>query len=71
MSKNIIDTNLHEHFSFKIDNGQQPLRIDKFLMSRIENATRNKIQNAINCPIVNFPCKTRTAPAHITKSPES
>ena len=47
MSKNIIDTNLHEHFSFKIDNGQQPLRIDKFLMSRIENATRNKIQNAI------------------------
>ena len=47
MSKNTIDTNLHEHFSFKIDNGQEPLRIDKFLMSRIENATRNKIQQAI------------------------
>ena len=47
MSKNTIDTNLYEHFSFKIDNGQEPLRIDKFLMSRIENATRNKIQQAI------------------------
>ena len=47
MSKNTIDSNLHEHFYFKIDNGQEPLRIDKFLMSRIENATRNKIQQAI------------------------
>ena len=47
MSKNTIDTNLHEHFSFKIDNGQDPLRIDKFLMSRIENVTRNKIQQSI------------------------
>ena len=47
MSKNTIDTILHEHFSFKIDSGQEPLRIDKFLMSRIENATRNKIQQAI------------------------
>jgi len=27
--------------------GQDPLRIDKFLMNRIENATRNKIQQAI------------------------
>ena len=36
-----FDQELHEHFSFKIDSGQEPLRIDKFLMSRIENATRN------------------------------
>tara|TARA_B100001778_G_scaffold196822_1_gene162367 strand:+ start:448 stop:930 length:483 start_codon:yes stop_codon:yes gene_type:complete len=41
-----FDQELHEHFSFKIDSGQEPLRIDKFLMSRIENATRNKIQKA-------------------------
>ena len=27
--------------------GQEPLRIDKFLMGRIEGATRNKIQQAI------------------------
>ena len=37
---------LHEHFSFKVDLGQNPLRVDKFLMLRLENATRNKIQKA-------------------------
>ena len=37
---------LYEHFSFKVDKGQEPLRIDKFLMNRIENASRNKIQLA-------------------------
>ena len=28
------------------DKGQEPVRVDKFLMNRIENATRNKIQKA-------------------------
>lgn len=37
---------LHEHFRFVADKGQNPLRVDKFLMNRIENATRNRIQNA-------------------------
>ena len=37
---------LYEHYSFTADMGQSPLRVDKFLMSRIENATRNKIQQA-------------------------
>jgi len=37
---------LYEHHRFEVDKGQQPLRIDKFLVNRIENATRNKIQNA-------------------------
>ena len=41
-----LEQELHEHFAFDIDSGQEPLRIDKFLMSRIENATRNKIQKA-------------------------
>lgn len=40
------DDDLYEHYSFKADKGQQPFRIDKFLMNRIENATRNKIQQA-------------------------
>ena len=39
-------TVLHEHFSFTADKGQEPLRVDKYLMNRIENATRTKIQNA-------------------------
>ena len=37
---------LYEHFSFTADEGQEPLRVDKYLMNRIENATRNKIQQA-------------------------
>ena len=43
---------LYERFSFKIDNGQEPLRIDKFLANRIEKATRNKLQQAINAGMV-------------------
>jgi 23S rRNA pseudouridine1911/1915/1917 synthase len=43
-----LDSNneLFEHYQFKADKGQEPLRVDKYLMNRIENATRNKIQNA-------------------------
>ena len=37
---------LFEHFRFVADKGQQPLRVDKYLMNKIENATRNKIQKA-------------------------
>ncbi|WP_339626521.1 RluA family pseudouridine synthase [uncultured Winogradskyella sp.] len=36
----------YEHFTFKVDKGQSPLRIDKFLINCIENITRSKIQNA-------------------------
>jgi 23S rRNA pseudouridine1911/1915/1917 synthase len=35
---------LYEHYAFTVDKGQSPLRIDKYLMNFIENATRNKIQ---------------------------
>lgn len=37
---------LHEHHRIVASSGQVPLRIDKFLMNFIENATRNKIQQA-------------------------
>ena len=37
---------LFEHFSFQVDKGQSPLRIDKYLMNFVENATRTKIQVA-------------------------
>ncbi|HYM95202.1 MAG TPA: RluA family pseudouridine synthase, partial [Chitinophagaceae bacterium] len=43
---------LYERFSITVDKGQEPLRIDKFLMNRIEGATRNKIQQAINANMV-------------------
>ena len=38
------ESTLFEHHKFVVANGQEPLRIDKFLMNRIENATRTKIQ---------------------------
>lgn len=37
---------LYEHYHFKADKGQSPLRIDKYLMNFVENASRNKIQKA-------------------------
>ena len=39
-------SDLHEHYAFSVEKGQQPLRIDKYLMNFVENATRNKIQEA-------------------------
>jgi 23S rRNA pseudouridine1911/1915/1917 synthase len=43
---------LFEHFRFDVDKGQGLLRIDKFLMSRIMNASRSKIQEATNAGYV-------------------
>ena len=40
------ENELYEHYAFTAEKGQQPLRIDKYLMNFIENATRNKIQAA-------------------------
>ena len=37
---------LYEHHNIVATAGQEPLRVDKFLMNFIENATRNKIQDA-------------------------
>ena len=43
---------LFQRFQFTADKGQEPYRIDKFLMNRIEGATRNKLQQAINTGLV-------------------
>ncbi|HOY38466.1 MAG: RluA family pseudouridine synthase [Bacteroidales bacterium] len=37
---------LFEHYRFIVDNGQSPVRIDKYLASKIANVSRNKIQAA-------------------------
>ena len=41
------EQDLYEHLRIEVDKGQSLLRIDKFLMHRVENASRNRIQNAI------------------------
>ena len=40
------EDNLYKHHVFTVDKGQTPLRVDKYLMNFVENATRNKIQAA-------------------------
>ncbi|QKZ14142.1 RluA family pseudouridine synthase [Spirosoma sp. KUDC1026] len=39
---------LYEHHRIVVDKGQSLLRIDRFLMDRLQNATRTKIQAAID-----------------------
>lgn len=43
---------LFEKLTLVVDKGQSPLRLDKFLMTRIEGATRNKLQYAIESGMV-------------------
>lgn len=38
---------LYEHHKITVDEGQDLLRIDKFLMDRLPNVTRTKVQNGI------------------------
>ncbi len=40
------DGALFEHYNLKVDPGQKQLRIDKYLVNRIDNASRNRIQQA-------------------------
>ncbi|HXH99044.1 MAG TPA: RluA family pseudouridine synthase [Sphingobacteriaceae bacterium] len=42
------EQDLYEHLRIIVDKGQSLFRIDKFLMLRIENTSRNRIQNAID-----------------------
>ncbi len=43
---------LFERVNITIDRRQEPLRIDKFLVNRVENATRNKIQQAAEAGLI-------------------
>lgn len=36
----------YEHFRYDVDPGQTPLRIDKYLVDRMLNSSRNKIQDS-------------------------
>lgn len=45
-------TEMHEHFRVVADKGQGLLRVDKFLATRIENASRNRIQQAADADCI-------------------
>ena len=42
------EINRFEHYKLSVDQGQAPVRIDRFLTDKLANATRNRIQNAID-----------------------
>lgn len=46
---------LYEHFRFVADKGQNLLRVDKFLVARLESSSRNRVQQAAEtgCILVN------------------
>jgi 23S rRNA pseudouridine1911/1915/1917 synthase len=49
---------LYERMNLVVDRGQEPMRIDKFLVARIEGATRNKVQQSIENGMVLIDGKT-------------
>lgn len=46
------DEELYEHYRFKADPGQSLLRIDKWLLNKLEHTSRNKIQNAAKAGLI-------------------
>lgn len=47
-NQELEEQDLYEHLRIVVDKGQSLLRLDKFLIIRTENTSRNRIQNAID-----------------------
>lgn len=47
MREEFEEEELYEHHRIVCDPGQEPYRVDKFLMDRLPNVTRNKVQQGI------------------------
>lgn len=43
---------LYEHFRIVADRGQEPLRIDRFLVDRLQHSSRNRIQKAADAGMI-------------------
>ena len=52
-----LSDEFQDHLEIIIDPGQVPIRIDKFLVDRMRNATRNRIQNAIKAGAITVDSK--------------
>ena len=52
---------LYERMNLVVSGGQEPVRLDKFLTARIENISRNKVQQAIDGGMVLVNNKTASA----------
>ncbi len=54
---------MFEHFRFVVDGGQEPMRIDKYLVQHMEYTSRNRVQLAIKAEFVRLNDKTVKANA--------
>ncbi len=43
---------LYEHFRFEVDGNQEPLRIDKYMLEKLQHSSRNRIQKAADAGFV-------------------
>jgi 23S rRNA pseudouridine1911/1915/1917 synthase len=59
---------LFEHFRFTADKGQKPLRIDKFLLHRLEDTSRTKIKDAADAGCIKV--NDRTVKANYKVKPD-
>ena len=50
------DGQLYEHFRMEVDKGQEPVRIDKYLVEHQPHSSRNRIQKAADA---GYPCEWR------------
>ena len=48
---------MYEHFAVTVDKGQSMMRLDKFLVTRLENTSRNRIQAAADGQNILVNCK--------------
>lgn len=67
-----IEGELYEQERIVADPGQKPVRIDKFLMDRLERTSRNKIQNAIRAGAIRVDDQTvspnfKIKPGHVIR----
>lgn len=46
------ESQLYEHFRFVVDSGQEPLRIDKYMLEKLQHSSRNRIQRAADAGFV-------------------
>ena len=54
------ESRLYEHFRIVVDKGQELLRIDKFLLDRLSNISRNRIQKAADAGFIHVNDGSRT-----------
>ena len=60
----ISEHTLYEHYHIVADSGQKALRIDKFLIVRLPNLTRNKIQQGVKEGYVKVNDQVISKPSH-------